>query len=213
MTEHSAFFYGTLMSPEVLNRVIYNMPHVSKHHIDNIKSYPAILHNHRRHRVRGADYPAVIPISATDGFSGSGSNSSSVRGTYVTGLTSANIYKLDLFEGEDYERRHVRIGLLEPASASSTTTTTTPNDNESLTGGKGDEKQQQVKLVETKQVDAQTYIWIAGPDELEDQEWDFARFRREKLRVWVSGDVYGEFAELDRAYQEKQRDGAASNGV
>ena len=31
----------------------------------------------------------------------------------------------------------------------------------------------------------QTYIWIAGEDELEKGEWDFGEFMREKKKYWV----------------------------
>lgn len=148
------------MSTQVLHRVIYNMPVLSKYHTDNIKISPAILHDHRRHRVRYADYPGVIPAVG-----------SSVRGTYVTGLTSANINKLDLFEGSQYERRFVKPRLLKTAGDSAT--------------GEGN--------IEGEEVTAETYIWIAGTDELEDKEWDFAEFEREKMRYWTTGHAYGEF--------------------
>lgn len=47
---------------------------------------------------------------------------------------------------------------------------------------------------EEEEVDAETYIWVGGEGYLEDTEWDFEEFRKEKLRFWVGGeDPYGEF--------------------
>lgn len=38
--------------------------------------------------------------------------------------------------------------------------------------------------VEGEQVVTESYIFVAK-DELEDREWDFAEFRREKLKKWT----------------------------
>lgn len=38
-------------------------------------------------------------------------------------------------------------------------------------------------------VDTQTYIWIAPESELEDGEWDFEHFRREKLHLWAGAEA------------------------
>lgn len=32
---------------------------------------------------------------------------------------------------------------------------------------------------------AATYVWVAGKDRLEEMEWDFETFRRDKLAWWV----------------------------
>jgi hypothetical protein len=138
----SAFFYGTLMAPQVLYRVChgsYSM-HTSQHAPHNIKSHPAILYNHRRHRVHNADYPAILP-NIPD---------STVRGTFVTGLTDADIWRLDIFEGDEYERSKVRVRLLTQVGDAS---------------GEGN--------VEGEEVEAETYLWIAGEQRLEAREWDF----------------------------------------
>lgn len=34
-------------------------------------------------------------------------------------------------------------------------------------------------------VQTETYLWIAGEDALEESEWDFAEFKRDKLRSWL----------------------------
>ena len=84
-----------------------------------------------------------------------------VRGMYVTGLTDANLAKLDAFEGHQYERKTVKARLL-----------TKVGDDE----GKGN--------IEGEEVECEVYVFLA-PEELEDREWDFAEFKREKLKQWT----------------------------
>lgn len=157
-----AFFYGTLMAPQVLHRVCHgcsdlNNPILATH---SLKTRPAVLHDYRRHRVKHADYPAVLPH---DG--------SSVRGTFVSGLTDADIWRLDIFEGDEYRRANVRVRLLERI---------------------GDEAG--VGNVEGDEVDAETYVWISPAHRLEQAEWDFAQFQRDKMRFWVGAEGAGEYA-------------------
>ncbi|EOA84244.1 uncharacterized protein SETTUDRAFT_93750 [Exserohilum turcica Et28A] len=162
---HTAFFYGTLMAPPVLHRVIWGSTtpptpaHASLLHIR-----PAILHAHRRHKVRNADYPAILPSSP----------SASVRGTLVQGLTDGDIWRLDIFEGHEYARRRVRVRPLVQA-------------------------QEEDNVESEEEVEAETYIWVAGAHRLEAEEWDFAEFVRDKMKRWVGGAV----AERDEGFQGK----------
>ena len=80
-----------------------------------------------------------------------------MRGTFVSGLTEGDIWRLDIFEGDEYARRKVELRILDDG---------------------GDEEEQ---------VEAETYIWIARKDKLEAGEWDFEGFRREKMSAWVGG--------------------------
>lgn len=48
--------------------------------------------------------------------------------------------------------------------------------------------------VEGEEVLAETYVWTAGGESLEDSEWDFAEFQREKMRFWVGSEGEGEYA-------------------
>ena len=112
---------------------------------------PAILHNHRRHRVAGADYPAIIPTPKA-----------SVRGTYVMGLTKSDVAKLDIFEGSEYKRVDVKVNVLDVVGDAD---------------GKGN--------VEGEEIAVQTYVWISRASYLEDKEWDFAEFQKEKMKRWV----------------------------
>ena len=165
----TAFFYGTLMAPEVLHRVCHGSssptnPIFATH---NLKTYPAILPNHQRHRVKGADYPAILPHAT-----------SAVRGTYVTGLTDSDIWRLDIFEGSEYERVKVTCALLEDQPPKHYSNVHTSGDERVHLGAVYNAKGQQ-------EVEAETYLWIGGESRLEEREWDFAEFQREKMRFWV----------------------------
>ena len=105
---------------------------------------------------------------------------------YVTGLTEANLAKLDAFEGDQYERKTVKARLL-----------TKVGDDE----GKGN--------VEGEEVECEVYVFLA-PEELEDREWDFHEFRTQKMKKWTRAD-YG-FEDTDhfapREVGEQEKSGA-----
>jgi hypothetical protein len=166
---HTAFFYGTLMAPPVLHRVIWgSQTPPTPAHASLLRIRPAILHAHQRHKVKHADYPAILPTSTP----------STVRGTLVEGLTDGDIWRLDIFEGSEYERRKVKVKVLEGE-------------------GTGDLSQPEDKNVEGAEVEAETYIWIAGAQRLEAEEWDFSEFVRDKMNRWVGK----EGAEADEGFQ------------
>jgi gamma-glutamylcyclotransferase (GGCT)/AIG2-like uncharacterized protein YtfP len=178
----SAFFYGTLMAPEVLHRVCHGSTSPSNpiYATHNLKTYPAILPAHRRHRVKDADYPAILPHP-----------SSTVRGTYVTGLTDSDVWRLDIFEGSEYERANVKCKLIQQAGGEDAKPKVFKNVHVS---GKdvvhlGSEYDADGEVVE-----AETYVWIGGEERLEEREWDFAEFQREKMRFWVGDEGDDEYA-------------------
>ncbi|QSZ34060.1 hypothetical protein DSL72_005640 [Monilinia vaccinii-corymbosi] len=173
---YNAFFYGTLMAPEVLHRVIYGS---SKHNPSaSLTITPALLPNYCRHRVRSADYPGIIFESGH-----------TVRGTFVTGLTPKNMQSLDWFEGPEYERKVVTVKIL------------TPKDKEHVHDASGI----MGEAVETgEEKEAQTYVF-KHVSLLERGEWDFAFFRREKLRYWA--DESEEYAGLWMPPQPFYNDG------
>ena len=49
------------------------------------------------------------------------------------------------------------------------------------------------RMVEGKEVEAETYVWKEGEEGLEGREWDFAEFQREKMRFWVGAEGEGEY--------------------
>ncbi|KAF5002658.1 hypothetical protein FGRMN_196 [Fusarium graminum] len=146
--DYTAFFYGTLMAPEVFFTVCYgdrNPPQVIK---DMHTFTPAILEGYCRHRVQYADYPGVV---AEKGHT--------VLGVYATGLTDANMNKLDIFEGSEYIKETVKVKLLNKDG-------TNP-------------AKQEVK-------ETSVYVYMK-PEHLEKVEWDFEEFRKQKMQNWTRG--------------------------
>ena len=198
MASHAAFFYGTLMAAPVLYRVIWGQPSPpTDAHASLLTFAPAILHGHQRHRVCGADYPAVVPASS-DASVGTATpcflsiqfspflrtgkaglqlqtcvcanktpSCLQVRGTLVTGLTDADMWRLDIFEGCEYTRNPVRVHVFKPSSQ--------PFSSQSV----------QAAGEEGEEVAAETYIWVGPKSDLESQEWDFDEFVREKMGQWA----------------------------
>ncbi|KAK5240086.1 hypothetical protein LTS06_012575, partial [Exophiala xenobiotica] len=79
------------MAPGVLHRVIHGTHDPEPWQKSLLTVRPALLQSYRRHRVRHADYPAILPHP-----------NSCVRGSVVTGLTEGDLYRLDIFEGDQY---------------------------------------------------------------------------------------------------------------
>lgn len=163
---YTAFFYGTLMSPPILHRVLFLTSRPADHLSSRLTISPATLHNYCRHRVRDADYPGVVPEEGK-----------SVRGTYVTGLTRANISNLDVFEGGEYERRPVKVRVLRPKDTNGVQGKGGETNGAREGGGLEDYE-------EGTEVETETYVFL-HPEGLERREWDFEEFVREKAHRWV----------------------------
>lgn len=142
------------MAPEVFFTVCYNSKFVPNE-IRSLHTFtPAILHGYSRHRVRYCDYPGIIPDKDS-------AQKNTVLGTLVTGLTKANLGKLDDFEGPEYERRRVTVKVLKEVGNAK---------------GEGN--------VEGEEREVDTYVFLYE-NHLEDKEWDFEEFRREKMASWT----------------------------
>lgn len=92
---HNLFFYGTLIHPEVLSRVI-GKPGV------HLTTNSANLESHTRFHVKGEDYPAVVDNSAARAVMGRdlSEEEGRVKGCLVQGLTDEDVKFLDSFEGD-----------------------------------------------------------------------------------------------------------------
>lgn len=176
MGDNTLFFYGTLLAPPVLYRVIYGTPHptpLSHPAMSFLTVRPALLKGYTRHRVESADYPAIIPDP-----------SGSVRGSVVSGLTDGDVYRLDIFEGSQYEKGTVQVEVLEDgvgmfdAAPEGAEEGKAGRKEQEVAGKKGDEKKREL-------VKAQTYVWSAPQDYLEAKEWDFEDFKARKMRAWM----------------------------
>ncbi|UNI18789.1 hypothetical protein JDV02_005039 [Purpureocillium takamizusanense] len=144
--EHTGFFYGVLMVPEIFYSICYGTKNPPEA-IRKLHTFtPAVLHDHGRHRVKSADYPAVIPEKGHR-----------VDGIYATGLTDANLEKLDFFEGSEYDRVTAQVEVQDASSGKETVYTSKP---------------------------ASVYIFLRT-EVVEQREWDFEEFCREKMRLWT----------------------------
>ena len=181
------------MAPGILYRVIYGNPNPEPWRQKLTTVRPAILESHRRHRVKYRSYPAIVPRAG-----------SCVRGSVVSGLTQGDIYRLDIFEGDQYVRKKVKVKVLKDVRL-----------GQGLPNGELAEH-----LLE--EVEAETYIWRDDLSELEDQEWDFDEFRREEMKFWTGeapldendADVDEGFADVDNAVAaEKDIDHTGGRGM
>lgn len=89
------------MAPEIFFTVCYNTSKVPAEIAKQHTFTPAILHGYCRRRVKYADYPGITPDEDHQVF-----------GTYATGLTDDNMFRLDVFEGGQYKRETVKVKLL-----------------------------------------------------------------------------------------------------
>lgn len=89
------------MFPEVFFKVCYGNSNPSENIRKRHTFKRAVLHGYKRWRVRDADYPGITPTK-----------NGKVYGIFATGLTKANIQKLDHFEGNMYYRTPITVDLL-----------------------------------------------------------------------------------------------------
>lgn len=161
------------MFPEVVYRVCYGTPYPTPFQASLLTFQPAILRGYVRRKVRFCDYPGITAAAAP----------ASVRGTYVYGLTDGDMWRLGIFEGSEYERRKVKVRLL----------------TKEVVGRESRAEWEGYDLVERcvegererereVEVEADTYVYIAGDERLEEGEWNFAEFKRDKLKRWTGID-------------------------
>ena len=91
---HHVFAYGSLMFPQVWRRVVCGRP----------AARPARLHGFERLTVRGETYPAIVERAKAW-----------VDGVVYLDVQAGDLQRLDAFEGADYERRALRVRLLDGA--------------------------------------------------------------------------------------------------
>lgn len=185
------------MEPKILHQVIHGKTDPESWQKALVSVKPAVLRGYRRYAIKGCDYPAILQdegpgnstISANKSTGGGRTSCcdhrtpSCVLGTLVSGLTYGDIHRLDLFEGDEYEKRTVKVHVLRNTSP--------------------DEQLENDVIAhlahvwpvldaadagETDDVEALTYVWVAGAENLQCNEWDFEFFRRKKLDQWLRED-------------------------
>ncbi|KAJ5958170.1 uncharacterized protein N7479_005320 [Penicillium vulpinum] len=192
MGDHILFFYGTLMVPQILHKVIHGCANPEPWQKAMLRFQPAILHGYRRHRVQDADYPGIVAVPEVQTEMEKPSVpkthfGTSVIGTLVSGLTEGDLHRLDRFEGSEYEKKWVTVRTLREVPG---------EDQSHASEGVTDESQLREMLNamgstvsdEGEEVPAVTYVYTAGKDMLEDAEWDFDSFKRDKMAWWVGAD-------------------------
>lgn len=99
---------------------------------------------------------------------------------------------LDIYEGDEYVREQVMVRTLQEtlqihphtAHTSGSTSLTTANGHiRDVLDAAGAEFAD-----EAEEVSALTYVWVAGHESLEEAEWDFDMFKRDKMAWWVAKD-------------------------
>lgn len=198
------------MAPGVLHRVIHGTHDPEPWQKSLLTVRPALLRSYRRHRVRNADYPAILPHNDEEG------SSSCVRGSVVSGLTEGDLYRLDIFEGSQYSRQKVKVQVLKDVGLDEAAA----DDNGGDDNNNNNYYNNKTRVVE--EVEAETYVWLEGIETLEPKEWDFEEFKRDKMKAWMgladdhfsegaaqgnnsnSVDVDEGFADVDRAVAEQE---------
>ncbi|KAN0140921.1 hypothetical protein V8E53_001365 [Lactarius tabidus] len=178
----SAFFYGALMHPKILKRVLHN-------DASHLKICPSILSDYMRHRVKAraglhidADYPAIVPSERSKAVLGREltSEENSIRGMLVSGLTAADVALLDSFEGDKYVRLQVFVHPLGPF---------TPVPVDVATSGVDSLISTDLPLPAaselTQSVPAQTYAWGQDDGYLDKEVWSFDEFVRKNAWRWI----------------------------
>jgi hypothetical protein len=165
----------------VLHNVIHGNANPEPWQKAMLSFQPAILHGYRRHRVKGADYPGIVPVTELDKESiasnATSSSRTSVLGTLVSGLTDGDIFRLNMYEGPEYKQENVIVRTLGSLQRSGHT------DEERLREGLDAASANTAD--EGEEISAVTYVWTADRDQLEDAEWDFESFKRDKLHWWA----------------------------
>lgn len=90
----NVFTYGSLMYPEVFERVALGAP----------PRVEATLEGWSRHALAGRTYPAAVPLAG-----------SRITGILWKNLSTHAMGRLDAFEGEEYERQAVIVRLQDGA--------------------------------------------------------------------------------------------------
>ncbi|KAG8887351.1 hypothetical protein FRB98_000220 [Tulasnella sp. 332] len=171
---NSAFFYGTLMHPSILRRVIANDG-------NHLKICSAILFSHVRLHVQHCDYPAVVSYDVGQKVMGEkaiSDDEKTVRGVVVRGLTAQDIALLDVFEGDEYRRESISAVSISPWSSLNDAKT---NDVLSKSLALPDP-------TSTPKISALVYIWEASIERLAPQIWSYDVFVREKIGRWLEND-------------------------
>ncbi|KAG8985060.1 hypothetical protein FRB90_004958 [Tulasnella sp. 427] len=187
-----AFFYGTLMHPKILKRVI-------DHEGAELEVAAAILFDHTRFHVKLCDYPAVVSSDiGSQVLSGRtlSDDDKAVRGVVVKGLTARDILMLDVFEGDEYSRDEVVCAPITDFKCLSEV------DTQQLLAKSGDLPSPSSATVSTF-----VYKWKAPTPRLSNEIWNYDRFLEEKVWRWLDREPTDEEQQQDMTQQRLDMQG------
>ena len=130
-----------------------------------------------------------------------------MRGTYVEGLNSEDLFRLDVFEGSEYERQKVTVSLLPESMSADGQDTEASLPPRAASDADAEDSRQGTRMGTAEKVETETYIWTAGRAQLEETEWDFDEFVREKMWRWagtVAPEINGDYEEVEEAVRRKE---------
>ncbi|TFK45834.1 hypothetical protein OE88DRAFT_1739948 [Heliocybe sulcata] len=209
-TGYAAFFYGTLLHPKILKRVIGNDG-------SHLRICPAVLLEHTRHHIKNADYPAVVPYERSQVFFDKPlePEERSVRGTLVVGLNQLDMDLLDTFEADEYTRSTVPVHPLSPLVPLNAVT-----DNPSFPSPNAIAPSIAPSLPPLSSlpspIDAQTYIWTHPLSDLKKEIWEYETFVRENAWKWTGEEEDGTVTDGDSRemyYTEVERRRAMGGNI
>ena len=177
------------MVPEIFFRVTHSIESPSSPILENYKFTPALLRDFSRRKVSGADFPAII---AQPGHS--------VLGAYVTGLTTQDVRCLDRFEGYMYTLEDCGCQIL-PENAW---------EKDGQANLKIMEEAERVFREGKGRIEnARVYVWALEDEDLEKEEWSYAEFRRDKMKMWIEerDEEYEEAMEVQRRVRDGGKKG------
>lgn len=155
------------MVPAIVSRVLGR-------DISDLAFQDAVLPGFSRHHITGRDYPAIISAGQL------GPEDASVRGTLISNLTTDDMRLLDVFEAEEYYRKHATVQLLGDATS-----------GQLYKSGSGIEA--------AGEAHAEAYVWQEHlASLLEPAEWSFESFLRDKADAWAQG-KHWEFDDVEKA--------------
>ncbi|KAF8311718.1 PLP-dependent transferase [Clavulina sp. PMI_390] len=179
---YTAFFYGTLMVPAVLTRVIQSDG-------SDLQVAPAILLEHTRHQVKGMDYPGVVPYAKSREIMDRDltPDERSVRGVVVQGLSKTAVQRLHDFEGMAYDPVPVSIHLLSTYTPLVGPGALTPQEllSPSFAPALPTTTSSETLPDLAPPIAAMVYMWTAPTKWLTPELWSFDLFLKERLRRWV----------------------------
>lgn len=167
----SLFFYGTLVHPKILARVIGNQG-------AHLRVQNAVLDGAKLLHVKKEEYPGLILDP-----------SACVKGTLVSGLTDSDVKCLDAFEGDEYTRTSVNV-IPDPACRIESNSIRIANAGtaplHSILASLTKPRMELLRATGQPRGNVEVYRWTAGEHRLEkDKVWEFDVFAREKAQNWV----------------------------